>query len=43
MNYQHNDLTKKIIGYFFDKACVVKLKEGQQPDEKKSGKAGWSI
>ena len=27
---------KKIIGYFFDKACVVKLKEGQQPEEKKS-------
>ena len=20
---------KKVIGYFFDKACVVKLKEGQ--------------
>ena len=27
---------KKVIGYFFDKACIVKLKEGQQPDEKKS-------
>ena len=27
---------KKVIGYFFDKACVVKLKEGQQPTESKS-------
>ena len=27
---------KKVIGYFFDKACVVKLKEGQEPTEKKS-------
>ncbi len=27
---------KKVIGYFFDKACIVKLKEGQEPTEKKS-------
>jgi hypothetical protein len=26
----------KIIGYFFDKACIVKLKEGQDSTEKKS-------
>tara|TARA_Y100001972_G_scaffold70435_1_gene85791 strand:+ start:52 stop:426 length:375 start_codon:yes stop_codon:yes gene_type:complete len=27
---------KRVVGYFFDKACVVKLKEGQQPTENKS-------
>ena len=27
---------KKVIGYFFDKPCIVKLKEGQQPTENKS-------
>ena len=27
---------KKVIGYFFDKACVVKLKEGQEHSENKS-------
>ena len=31
---------KKVIGYFFDKACVVKLKEGQEPTEKKSAFQG---
>ena len=27
---------KRVIGYFFDKACVVKLKEGQEHSENKS-------
>ena len=30
------DKDAKIIGYFFDKACIVKLKEGQDSTEKKS-------
>ena len=30
------DKDAKIIGYFFDKACVVKLKEGQDSTPKKS-------
>ena len=27
---------KRVIGYFFDKACIVKLKEGQEHSENKS-------
>ena len=30
------DKDAKIIGYFFDKACIVKLKEGQDSTPKKS-------